>query len=136
MHRLHSLVPALAVATLGFLPARAHAQRHWKEIGKTSSGNTVYVDPRSVRRANGIITAVVRVTFTQPVQTGHGAITSSRTIAMFDCAKQTIAAKENTYYVDERHDRVADHTVNRQPGYGPALKGTMGDVALTYFCAK
>lgn len=121
-------------ATFTLLPAAARAQARWKEIGKTASGNTVYVDTKSVKRANGIVSAIVRVRFTPPVQSANGAITSSRTVAMFDCAKKTIAAKENTYFIDERRNKIADHTVNKQPGFGPALKGTLGDVALTYFC--
>lgn len=129
----HSTVLALA-ATLTLLPAAARAQGRWKEIGKTASGNSVFVDTKSVKRANGIVSAIVRVRFTQPVQSANGAITSSRTVAMFDCAKKTIAAKENTYFIDERRNKIADHTVNKQPGFGPALKGTLGDVALTYFC--
>ena len=28
----------------------------------------------------------------------------------------------------------AQRTVNKIPGYGPALKGSLGDVALTYLC--
>ncbi len=128
------VVAALVAASVTLLPAAAPAQGRWKEIGTTSSGNVVSVDTRSIKHQGGIITAVVRVRFVHPVESPHGAITSSRTVAMFDCAKHTIAAKENTYFVDERTNRVADHTVNKQPGFGPALKGTLGDVALTYFC--
>ena len=124
----------LALATTLTLAPPALAQGRWKEIGKTASGNSVYVDTKSVKRANGIVSAIVRVRFTEPVQSANGAITSSRTVAMFDCAKKTIAAKENTYYIDERTNKIADHTVNKIPGFGPALKGTLGDVALTYFC--
>lgn len=126
---------AAAAALLPFVPVHsAAAQGRWKEIGRTSSGNVVYVAPRSVKRAHGIITALVRVRFTPPVQTASGTMTASHTIAMFDCAKHTIAAKENTYYIDEARNRIADRTVNKIPGFGPALKGTLGDVALTYFC--
>ena len=129
------LALVVAAALLLLLPVRhAAAQGHWREIGKTSTGNTVYVDPRSVRKAKGIITATVRVRFTPPVQTSSGTMTASHTIAMFDCAKRTIAAKENTYYIDEARNRVADRTVNKMPGFGPALRGTLGDVALSYFC--
>ncbi len=129
-----ALVAAVA-ALFSLVPARhASAQGRWKPIGRTSSGNVVYVDPRSVRRSKGIITALVRVRFDPPVSTGSGTMTASHTIAMFDCAKRTIAAKENTYYVDEARNRIADRTVNKMPGFGPALRGTLGDVALSYFC--
>lgn len=126
-----ALVVALCITAVA---SPAGAQTRWKEIGKTSSGNSVYVDPRSVKRSGGIVTATVRVRFTTPVETAKGKMTASRTIAMFDCARRKLAAKENVYYLDERTNRVAERTVNRQPGYGTALKGTLGDVALTYFC--
>lgn len=125
-----SLAVALALAATS-TPA---AQGRWREIGKTASGNSVFVDQRSIVRSGGIVTAVVRVRFSAPVQTPKGTMTSSRTVAMFDCAKRSIAAKENVYYIDEKTNRVAERTVNRQPGFGPALKGTLGDIALTYFC--
>lgn len=126
---------AAATALLSFVPVHhAAAQGRWKEIGKTSAGNAVYVDPRSVKRSGGTITAVVRVKFTPPVQTGTYTMTASHTVAMFDCAKRAIAAKENTYYTDEARNRIADRTVNKIPGFGPAIRGTLADVALTYFC--
>jgi len=52
----------------------AAAQGRWKDIGKTSSGNSVYVDPRSVKTVNGITTARIRVKFDPPVQTPKGAL--------------------------------------------------------------
>ena len=62
------------VAFVLLLPSeRALAQSRWKEIGKTSSGNSVYVDPRSVKTVNGIVNARVRVKFTPPVATPQGA---------------------------------------------------------------
>lgn len=126
---------ALVTALLSLAPVHhAAAQGRWKEIGKTSAGNDVYVAPRSVRKSKGIVTALVRVKFTPPVQTSSGTMTASHTLAMFDCAKHTIAAKENTYYLDEARNRIADRTVNKMPGFGPALRGTLGDVALSYFC--
>ena len=74
------------------------AQARWQEIGKTSVGNPVYVDPKSVKKgADGIVTATVRVTFVKPVTTPKGPITASRTVAMFDCSKKVVAVKENTY---------------------------------------
>jgi len=117
------------------LPAVAAAQARWKEIGKTSSGNSVYVDPRSVKKVNGIVTARVRVKFDPPVKTPQGLWQTSQTLAMFDCAKSSIAAKENVYYVDEKAGKIADRKVNAQPGFGPALNGSMGKVALDYLCA-
>lgn len=118
------------------LPAVAAAgQARWKEIGKTSSGNSVYVDPRSVKKVNGIITARVRVKFDPPVKAPQGLWATSQTLAMFDCAKSSIAAKETVYYADEKTGKVVERKVNAQPGFGPALGGSMGKLALDYLCA-
>jgi len=38
-----------------------------KEIGKTSAGNLVYVDSKTVKTVNGITTARIRVKFINPV---------------------------------------------------------------------
>ena len=117
------------------VPAVAAAQSRWKEIGKTSAGNAVYVDPRSVKKVNGIITARVRVKFEQPVKTRQGVWATSQTLAMFDCAKSTIAAKETVYYADEKTGKIVERKVNAQPGFGPALGGSMSKLALDYLCA-
>ena len=128
-----SLLALLALATT---PLPAQAQRHWKDIGKTSSGNSVYVDPSSVKTVKGIITARVRVKFDPPVQTPDGPWTASQHLAMFDCAKSTIAVKESVYYADEKRNKVTERKVNAQPGYGPALKGSLSQVALDFLCKK
>lgn len=117
------------------LPAfAAAAQARWREIGKTSGGNSVYVDPRSVKKVNGIITARVRVKFEPPVKTPQGLWATSQTLAMFDCAKSAIAAKETIYYIDEKAGKIAERKVNAQPGFGPALGGSMAKLALDYLC--
>lgn len=123
----------VAVAAL-CSPAALRAQIKWKEIGATSSGNAVYVDPRSVKRSGNLVSGTVRMVFKPPVQTAKGVWKSSRTMATFDCAKRSLAAKENVYYADERGTKVTDRTVNKQPGFGPALGGSLGDVAIRYFC--
>lgn len=133
MRRLTLLLPALAALTL--LPAGAQAQRRWKAIGNTSSGNAVYVDPRSVKKAAGLVTATVRVVFTKPVQTPKGPWASVRTTATFDCAKKSLAAKESVYYADAKETRVTERKVNKMPGFGPTLDGSLGAVALHYLCA-
>ena len=126
-------VPPLLLAAMSF---SAQAQGRWKDIGKTSSGNSVYVDPRSIKTVNGIITARVRVKFDPPVQTPQGAWTTSQHLAMFDCAKSTIAVKESVYYANEKTNKVVERKVNAQPGYGPAIKGSLSQVALDYLCKK
>jgi hypothetical protein len=124
------------VACVLLLPSeRALAQSRWKEIGKTSSGNSVYVDPRTVKTVNGIVNARVRVKFTPPVATPQGAWVTSKHLAMFDCAKSTVAAKETIYYGDETGTKVVERKTIAQPGFGPALGGSMAKVALDYLCA-
>ncbi len=126
-------------ALLLLLPTVAEAQKaqkKWTSIGKTSSGNEVFVDAKSVKRTGDVVAATVRVVFTPPVQTPKGSMMSSRTTAMFDCAKKRLAAKETYYYGDAKETKVIDSKVNAIPGYGPALGGSMGALALEHLCAK
>jgi hypothetical protein len=122
------------VALLVLLPSVAHAQKKWTPIGTTSSGNPVFVDAKSVKKQGGLVNATVRVVFMTPVQTPKGAWMSARTTASFDCAKRSLAAKEVTYYGDKGESKVVEHKVNAMPGYGPALGGSLGDVALKHLC--
>jgi hypothetical protein len=126
---------ALAIALLTALPVAAPAQATWKAIRRTTSGNMVYVSPRSVKKANGLVSALVRVVFTPPVQTPSGPWATSRVTATFDCAKRKLAAKESVYYSDAAEKHVALRTVNKLPGYGPVIDGSLGEIALTYLCA-
>jgi hypothetical protein len=116
-------------------PSVAHAQKKWTDIGTTAAGNHVFVDPKSVKRNGNLVSATVRVVFTEPVKTAKGAWMSSRTMATFDCAAKKIAAKENVYYGDAKETKVVEKKVNAQPGYGVALGGTMGAVAMQYLCS-
>jgi hypothetical protein len=124
-------------ALLVLLPATsAHGQTRWKEIGKTSVNNSVYVDPRSVKKVNGIITAHIRVKFTKPVDAGAGVVWgSSQHIAMFDCAKSTVAAKETIYFADTAGKKVVEKKTVGIPGFGSPIGGSMTKVALDYLCA-
>jgi hypothetical protein len=115
--------------------APKQTQGRWREIGTTSSGNPVFLDPKSVSKSGGIVTATVRAVFVDPVKTPQGAWTSARTVAMFDCAHQTVAVKENTYFLDEKRNRIAQHKVVGKPGFGTTIKGTLADVALLHLCA-
>ena len=127
-----------ALILLPFLaaPMFLGSQVRWQEIGKTSAGNPVLLDPRSVKKgADGIITATLRVAFVKPVDTPKGPITSSRTIAMFDCAQKKSAVKENIYFHDEKANRVFQRSAPGKPGFGAIIKGTLPDVALNYLCA-
>ena len=128
-------VPIVTLALISLLPSAAHAQKKWKQIGTTSSGNPVYVDPRSVKKSGSLVDATVRVVFTKPVVTPKGEWMSARTAATFDCAKKSLAAKENVYYGDAKETKVVERKVNKIPGFGPALGGSLGGVALDYFCS-
>ena len=132
MTRMQSV--GLGLALLASLASAVHAQTKWKDIGKTASGNMVSVDPRSVKRTGGLVAATVRVVFTPPVKASRGTWASSRTIATFDCAKKSLAAKENVFYSDDKSTKVVERSVNRQPGFGPALGGSLGGVAMQYLC--
>jgi surface-adhesin protein E len=112
-----------------------HVQKKWTDIGTTAAGNHVFVDPKSVKRAGNLVTATVRVVFTTPVKTASGTWMSSRTVATFDCAAKKLAAKENVYYGDAKETKIVEKKVNAQPGYGVALGGTMGAVAMQYLCS-
>ena len=89
---------------------------------------------RSVKKDNGIVNATVRVVYLKPVKVGKKELTASRSTAMFDCAKNTFAVKENVFYSDEKKNVVYSKSVNAKPGYGPAIKGSFADVALQYIC--
>lgn len=126
---------AVPFAVLLLAPAAAQAQR-WQEIGKTSTGNSVFLNPRSVSKApDGIITATVRVVYTTPVDTPQGPITGSRSIAMFDCTARKVAVKENIIWHDEARGTIYRKSNPAQPGFGPALTSTFAHVAMEHLCA-
>lgn len=128
--RLLSVLSLLVVASV----AEAQGNNRWQEIGKTSSGNLVYVDARSVKDSAGMKVAVVRTVYTEAVDTPQGPITGSRARAMFDCANQKVAVLENIIYHDERTNRIYRQSAPRQPGFGPALQSTFAHVAMQHLC--
>lgn len=130
-----ALAPLLALVLVARPPA-AGAQVKWKEIGRTSSGNMVSIDPRSVKRTGAIVAATVRLVYATPVQMPNGPLTSTRTKAMFDCASRRMAVSENVMYADARGTKVIERRVNRIPGYGTIIKGTPTDLASAYLCSK
>lgn len=131
---MRSILPLLLL--ISAVPLVAQSAPRWREIGKTSTGNSVYVDPRSITRDSaGVITATVRVVFAEPVSTPQGPITGSRSVAMFDCAKKLVAVKENVIWHDERAGTVYRRSAPARPGFGPALTSTFAFVALEHLCA-
>ncbi len=110
------------------------AQR-WKPIGQTVTGSSVFIDPSSISKKDSIITATVRVVFKEPTPTPKGPITGSRAIAMFNCARKTVAVKENIIWHDERKGTIYEKRTPRQPGFGPVFTSNFSGVALAYLCA-
>lgn len=113
----------------------AQANSPWREIGKTSTGNPVFINPRSVKDSAGVKVAEVRTVYAEPVNTPQGPITGSRARAMFDCAEQRVAVLESVIYHDERANRVYRRSAPRIPGFGPAMTSTFAHVALQHLCA-
>jgi len=126
-----AFLSGLALVALAAHPAAA---QKWKDIGTTSSGNVVSVDPASIKRTGNLVSATVRVVFTPPVKVQRGTWASSKSIATFDCTKRYLAAKENVFYSDEKSTKVVERNVNKQPGFGPALGGSLGGLAVDYLC--
>jgi|SRR5262245_1869521 len=117
-------------------PANAQSAGQWKEIGKTSAGNLVYIDPKTVKTVNGVTSARLRVKFTKPIAVNGGAWYESHHSAMFDCAKRTVASRQNIMFGDAAATKVVKRDIIKQPGFGPVLAGSMAQVALDYFCKK
>ena len=135
MHRANVRVLALLVTLTPLIPVAAEAQR-WKSIGTTVTGSEVFIDPSSVSKKDSIITATVRVVFKEPTATPKGPITGSRAIAMFNCARRTVAVKENIIWHDERKGTIYEKRTPRQPGFGPVFTSNFSGVALTYLCTR
>lgn len=130
------LLLVLAVLPSSNGAMRPLQQRRWKPIGTTSTGNPVFIDPKSVKVKDGITTATMRTVYTKPVDTPKGPITSVRSIAMFKCAEGTVAAKETTMFLDEKAGKIFDRSVPGIPGYAKPFESTYADVAMKYLCAK
>ena len=127
----------IRTAPLLLLAAAILPQSKWQEIGKTSTGNSVYLDGKSVRKApDGIITARVRATYDPPMDTPTGKVTSARVVAMFDCAGKKVATKERILFINEAKGIEHSRRTIGKPGFGPALSSTFADVALKHLCAK
>ena len=127
----------LDTATLLLLAAAVLPQSKWREIGKTSTGNSVFLEGKSVRKApDGIVTASIRVTYSPPVDTPKGKVTSSRVVAMFDCGRQQVATKQSVMYLNEAKGLEYRRRTIAKPGFGPAFSSTFADVALKHLCAR
>lgn len=99
-------------------------------------GGTVLLEPKTVKRDGGIITAALRVQFHKPTKVPGGNWYSSRTLLMLDCRKQVVAVKENWYYSNAKGTTVAQHKEVGIPGYATPLPGSMPKVALDHLCRQ
>ncbi len=130
------LTVRVAIALIGSLTLASPATaQKLVEIGKTSIGTPVFLEAKSVTRNNGITTATVRVRLQPPLKHALGDLRSSRTIAMYDCARQTVATRESWYYLDDAGKKVGMHKEIKLPGFGPSFKGSLADVAMRHLCA-
>jgi hypothetical protein len=130
---------ALAVLNLAAIALSASAlsaqpSKRWQEIGETSTGNKVYVDPKSISTKDSIITATVRVVYAKPSDTPKGPITGSRAVAMFNCASKKVAVKETIIWHDEAKGTMYEKRTPKIPGYGPVFTSNFSGVALKYLC--
>jgi hypothetical protein len=130
-----SLVLTFAFASIGIADAlAAQPSKRWQEIGETSTGNKVYVDPKSISTKDSIITATVRVVYAKPSDTPKGPITGSRAVAMFNCASKKVAVKETIIWHDEAKGTMYEKRTPKIPGYGPVFTSNFSGVALKYLC--
>ena len=126
------LIPLVA-GTVGLWQTPLAAQP-LQTIGTTSVGTPVMLEKGSVSRKDGIVTATVRVKLEPPIKGPKGDLRSSRTVAMFDCTKQSVATKESWYFLDDAGRKEGMHKVVKAPGFGPAFKGSLADVAMRHLC--
>jgi hypothetical protein len=132
--QIRTTLLGFAAATLLMVPGRASAQSRWKTVGKTTSGNTVSVDSRSIKRHGDVVDAVVRVRFTKAIAMREGSVLLERSNAMFNCKARTTATRDNVLYSDAAGRHVVKRTVNKIPGFGSPFKGTPPDLVLQYVC--
>ncbi len=130
------VLAALTLSSAAPSQALAQPSKRWQEIGETSTGNKVYVDPRSVVTQDSIITATVRVVFTKPSDTPKGPITGSRAVAMFNCARKTVAVKETIIWHDEAKGTIYEKRTPKTPGFGPVFTSNFSGVALKHLCEQ
>jgi len=122
-------------AALVAAPLLAQSAPRWEEIGRTVTGNAVYVDARSIVREGDRVTATVRSTYATPSMTPKGLITASRATATFDCTRKMIQVRETTIYLDEKKGTIYERRVPQDPGYGPVFRSNFSGVALAHLCA-
>ena len=77
---------------------------------------------------------MVRVVFTTPVHAQRGSWVSSRIATEVDCRTRYLASSGSTYFSDVKSTKVIERSVNKKPGFGPALSGSLGAIAVDHLC--
>lgn len=125
-----------AMTTVAAVPVPAQGASRWQEIGRTVTGNAVFVDPRTIVRDGDRVSATVRSTYGTPSMTPKGLITASRADATFDCTRKAVLVRQTTIYLDEKKGTIYERRVPQNPGYGPVFRSNFSGVALEYLCAQ
>lgn len=137
IHRLaHAALALAVVTTVAAVSLPAQGASRWQEIGRTVTGNAVFVDPRTIVRDGDRVSATVRSTYGTPSMTPKGLITASRADATFDCTRKSVLVRETTIYLDEKKGTIYERRVPQNPGYGPVFRSNFSGVALEYLCAQ
>lgn len=133
---IRSALLLLMMAALPSLRAQGTASRAARqEIGRTVTGTPVFLETKTLRRHGDTVTVAVRAALAPPITHPKGALTSTRTITMVHCPSRTVATRESWYYLDAAGTKEGMHRTVKIPGFGPATKGSLGDVVLRHLCA-
>jgi hypothetical protein len=125
----------LLSAALAPLPAQGRPAAGRQEIGRTVAGTPVYLESRTLRRHGDTVTVAVRAALAPPIRHPAGDLVSTRTLTMVHCPTRTVATRESWYYTDAAGTKTGMHRTVKIPGFGPATKGSLGDVVLRHLCA-
>ncbi|MFZ9898360.1 MAG: surface-adhesin E family protein [Gemmatimonadaceae bacterium] len=132
----HAALALTAMTTVAAVPVPAQGASRWQEIGRTVTGNAVFVDPRTIVRDGDRVSATVRSTYGTPSMTPKGLITASRADATFDCTRKAVLVRQTTIYLDEKKGTIYERRMPQNPGYGPVFRSNFSGVALEYLCAQ
>jgi hypothetical protein len=130
-----SVACLLLWAALAPLSAQGRPASGRQEIGRTVAGTPVFLETKTLRRHGDTVTVAVRAALAPPIRHAAGDLVSTRTITMVHCPTRTVATRESWYYTDAAGTKAGMHRVVKLPRFGPATKGSLGDVVLRHLCA-
>jgi hypothetical protein len=123
-----------APVTLALFATAALAAAAWQPLGENANGNKVFVDPWSVRSADGITTVVYRTEVKGGLETPGGAITSMRSTMRVNCKDRTAAGVEVVLYEDEAKGKVFSRNRAQKIEYGKEPAGSAADMVIRHLC--